>query len=76
MLFQSAGKKGRAIFIAMLQSGAIFIPLLLILPRAFGLIGLELAHPAAYAIAGVISLPISFSFLHDLKKEEKSQTDS
>ena len=32
MLFQSAGKKGRAIFIAMLQSGAIFIPLLLILP--------------------------------------------
>ena len=69
--FQSAGKKGRAIFIAMLQSGAIFIPLLLFLPRVFGLIGLELAHPAAYAIAGFISLPFALAFLRTLKKEEE-----
>ena len=71
MLFQSAGKKGRAIFIAMLQSGAIFIPLLLLLPRFLGLLGLELAHPAAYAIAGFISLPISLAFLRTLRKEEE-----
>ena len=70
MLFQSAGKKGRAIFISMLQSGAIFIPLLLILPKAFGLIGLELAHPVAYAVSGFISLPIALAFLRVLKKEE------
>lgn len=76
MLFQSAGKKGRAIFIAMLQSGAIFIPLLLILPRFFGLFGLELSHPVAYAVAGLISLPFSFAFLRVLKKEEETLSDS
>ena len=76
MLFQSAGKKGRAIFIAMLQSGAIFIPLLLILPRFFGLLGLELSHPVAYAVAGLISLPFSFAFLRVLKKEEETLSDS
>ena len=76
MLFQSAGKKGRAIFIAMLQSGAIFIPLLLLLPRFLGLFGLELSHPAAYAISGFISLPISLSFLRTLKQEEELLTDS
>ena len=32
MLFQSNGKKGRAIFLSLMQSGGIFIPLLLILP--------------------------------------------
>ena len=76
MLFQSAGKKGRAIFIAMLQSGAIFIPLLLILPRFSGLLGLELAHPVSYAAAGLISLPISFAFLRTLKKQEEALSDS
>ena len=76
MLFQSAGKKGRAIFIAMLQSGAIFIPLLLILPRFLGLLGLELAHPVSYAAAGLISLPISFAFLRTLKKQEEALSDS
>ena len=76
MLFQSAGKKGRAIFIAMLQSGAIFIPLLLILPRFLGLLGLELAHPVSYAAAGLISLPISFAFLRTLKKQEEAFSDS
>ena len=76
MLFQSAGKKGRAIFIAMLQSGAIFIPLLLILPRFLGLLGLELAHPVSYAAAGLISLPISFAFLRTLKKQEEVLSDS
>ena len=71
MLFQSSGKKGRAIFISMLQSGAIYIPLLLILPQFFGLLGLEFAHPVAYAVSGLISLPIAFAFFHELKKEEE-----
>ena len=69
MLFQSIGKKGRALFISFLQSGAVFIPMLLILPRLFGLTGLELAHPLAYVIAGAISAPIWLRFLTALRKE-------
>ena len=74
MLFQSIGKKGRAIFIATMQSGAIFIPLLLILPPLFGLVGLEIAHPLAYLIGALISLPISLAFLSQLKKMDKIKT--
>ena len=70
MLFQSIGKKGRAMFLALLQSGGVFIPLLLILPRFFGLTGLELAHPVAYAVAGLLSIPFALIFLRSLKDRD------
>lgn len=70
MLFQSIGKKGRAMLLALLQSGAVFIPLLLILPHFFGLTGLELAQPAAYAIAGLACIPFVLSFLASLKNRD------
>ena len=66
MLFQSIGKKGRAMLLSTLQSGALFIPLLLILPRFLGLKGLAMAQPAAYVIAGLISAPFTLSFLSTL----------
>ena len=69
MLFQSIGKKGRAMLLALMQSGGIFIPMLLILPQFFGLTGLELAQPAAYVAAGLFSIPLVLSFLSSLKSE-------
>ena len=70
MLFQSIGKKGRAMILALMQSGGIFIPLLLLLPRLFGLTGLELAHPVAYAVAGLLSIPFVLAFLASLKGKD------
>lgn len=70
MLFQSTGKKGRAMLLAMFQSGLIFIPLLFILPRLFGLDGLEYAHPLSYIIAGLISLPIFSIYLRQMKGKD------
>ena len=69
MLFQSIGKKGRAILISFLQSGAVFIPMLLILPRLLGLTGLEIAHPLSYLTAALVSLPVCLAYLHHLKKK-------
>jgi len=71
MLFQSIGKKGRAMLLALMQSGGIFIPMLLILPQFFGLTGLELAQPAAYVAAGLFSIPLVLSFLSSLKREDE-----
>ena len=71
MLFQSIGKKGRAMLLALMQSGGIFIPMLLILPQFFGLTGLELAQPAAYVAAGLFSIPLVLSFLSSLKSEDE-----
>ena len=71
MLFQSIGKSGRALFISCLQSGGVFIPLCLILPRAgLGVRGIELAQPLAYLAAALISLPIMLAFFRTLPEDE------
>lgn len=62
MSFQSVGKKGRALFLACCQNGLFFIPLVCVLPKAFGLTGLELSQPVAYAIAAIVSVPFLISF--------------
>ena len=72
MLFQSTGNKRNAIILSTLQSGAVYIPMLLILPALLGLTGLELAQPTAYFIAAVIALPVLLSFLKDLNGREAS----
>lgn len=69
MLFQSIGKKGRALLIASMQSGMVFIPLILILPRFFGLTGIQMAQPCAYLISGIVSIPIIISFFRKLVQE-------
>lgn len=66
MLFQSIGKSGRALFIASMQSGCIFIPLLLILPKFMGLTGIECALPLSYAFSGIIASILSYQFLKTL----------
>lgn len=69
MLFQSVGYKRQALLLSLLQSGIIFIPLLLILPYIFGLKGIEVAQPAAYLIAFLIAFPMSLRFLKKLNSE-------
>ena len=49
MTFQSVGKAGRATFLACCRQGVFFIPLILILPRTFGLVGVEICQPIADA---------------------------
>ena len=71
MLFQSIGKKGSAAIVASLQSGAIFIPLLLTFPRLWGLTGLELAQPTAYMIAAIIVFPMVMRYFAKMRKAEE-----
>lgn len=68
MLFQSTGRKTKAALLAALQSGLVFIPLLLILPRFLGLQGLELSQAIAYVVSGLISLPFILKFLSELSE--------
>lgn len=73
MTFQSIGKTGRAFFLACTQNGLFFIPLVLILPKITGIIGIEIAQPISYVIAAIIAVPFLLSFLNTLKKEDISQ---
>lgn len=70
MLFQSIGKSLPALILSCLQSGAVFIPLCIILPHFLGVTGLALAQPLAYFTAAVISLPMMFAFLRHLPDDE------
>lgn len=63
MLYQSIRRAGIASLLSLLRSGAIFIPVLLILHHFFGLTGIQLAQPVADMLTGLISIPFMLYFL-------------
>ena len=75
MMFQSIGKRIPAILLSALQNGVAFIPMIYLLPAITenlygnGLIGLEMAQPAAYVITAAITLPVTVAFLAKLPKD-------
>lgn len=73
MTFQSVGKKGRALLLASCQNGLFFIPLVLLLPRMFGLVGLEISQPVAYISAALVSVPFLVAFRSKLKHAGNTQ---
>ena len=70
MLFQSIGKAGRATFLSCCRQGIFFIPLILTLPRLFGLTGLELCQPVADVLTFAVSMPLMMHFLRRLLPDE------
>ena len=78
MMFQSIGKRVPAILLSALQNGVALMPMLFILPAVTdkicenGLLGLEMAQPAAYVITAIITLPITVIFLSKLPKDGES----
>ena len=73
MTFQSVGKAGRATFLACCRQGVCFIPLILVLPRVLGLVGVELCQPIADALTFFISLPFLLAFLRQLEQMDKAE---
>ncbi|MBQ3195172.1 MAG: MATE family efflux transporter [Clostridia bacterium] len=69
MLFQSIGKSGKAFVLSCLQSGLLFIPLCLILPRFIGITGIQLSQPLAYFFSATVSVPMLLIFLKKLPKD-------
>ena len=69
MMFQSIGKSGRATFLACCRQGVCFIPLILTLPRIWGLPGIELCQPIADGLTFCISVPFLLPFLKELKEQ-------
>ena len=70
MTLQSSGKKGLAIFTAMLRSGLCFIPTLLLMSRLTGLFGVQSAQPIADILSFMIALPIAVGYFKKLPKED------
>ena len=73
MLFQSVGKAGRATFLACCRQGVFFIPLILILPRTLGLVGVETCQPIADMFTFIVSLPFLLAFLNQLSRMDDAE---
>ena len=66
MLFQSIGKSAQAIFLSSIRSGLLFIPILLVTSRLFGLFGIQMAQAAADILSGIITAPLIYSFFKNM----------
>lgn len=70
MMLQSMGKGIKASITSSARSGIFFIPLILILPRVFGIRGVEVTQTIADILAMGIAIPFAVSELRKMKKME------
>lgn len=66
MMMQNIGKVFRASFLAMARQGIFFIPLILILPRLFGLDGIVVTQPLSDLISFLCAIPLQLSVLKEM----------
>lgn len=72
MMTQTMGKTFYASLLASARQGLFFIPALLILPRIFGLTGIQSAQAAADVFAFLLSVVLYRKVMDELKIEEES----
>lgn len=70
MLLQTVRMPWRANILASARRGLFFIPMILILPAQFGLLGLEICQPVCDTLAFLLALPI---LLYSLRQIEHRQ---
>lgn len=73
-LFQSIGKAKISIFLSLSRQMLFLLPLLIVLPRFFGLDGVWISIPAADFIASVIAVLMIIRYMKKFKKQNKSMT--
>ena len=71
MMLQSIGKALKASILAAARQGLFFIPLILILPRLFGLFGVEMCQTISDICSFILAVPVCCSVLNEMKKLER-----
>lgn len=73
MLFQSIGENKKATFLSMLRSGILFIPIILVMTKFFGIFGVQSSQAITDVLAFFITIPMVVVFLKKLPKDEPQQ---
>ena len=68
MLFQSIGLGAQAAFLAALRNGVFFMPLILAMPRLFGVNGIATAQPVADVLSFAVTMPFLVRLLRRLPR--------
>lgn len=74
MLLQTIGKGLQASVVSASRQGLFFIPAILILPRLFGLLGVQISQLVSDVFSFLLAIPMAFSTLRELEvlhNEEK-----
>ena len=75
MCTQSIGYGFTSTLVSSARQGIFLIPTVLILPRLFGLFGLQISQPVSDVLAFVFALFIMRKVMRDLRKREKRETE-
>ncbi|MBP7857239.1 MAG: MATE family efflux transporter [Prevotella sp.] len=70
MLTQTCRKPWRANFLAAARQGLFFIPLILLLPRVYGLLGVEMCQAVSDAISFAFTIPIMVYTFKEFAREK------
>ena len=76
MTFQSVGQTWKGTFLSACRQGVYFLPLIFLLPRLWGLTGVELTQPLADVLTWLTCLPFLIVFFRSLPPEPAEQADS
>lgn len=66
MMMQTCRKTIRANILAASRQGLFFIPLIIILPHYFGLLGVEICQAVSDLISLVVTIPIMWTALREM----------
>ncbi len=66
MLFQSIGESKKATFLSSIRSGLVYIPILFLLSRTIGLLGIQCSQAIADMVSAAITLPMVCMFFKQL----------
>lgn len=64
--YQIIGKSWRATILSCARQGIFFLPLILILPKYLGILGVQIAQPVADVLTAIFSLPFGYYFIKEL----------
>ena len=69
------GKTFLSSFFAMARQGLFFIPIIYIFSSAFGMFGVWTAQSAADVLTALLSIPVMFMLLRELREKEETATE-
>ena len=69
MFSQTTGYNFRATVVALLRQGICLLPVLLVLPRIFGLAGIQSAQPVSDIFSAIIAFLITKSILDEMRQK-------
>ena len=75
-LLQTSGKMWRATFMGACRLGLVLGPVVLVLPRLLGMLGVQIAQPVTDILTTLIAIPMAVGMIRELVAAERAQKNA